>query len=343
MNLIKDCFRFCSNTFISQIDTVNCGIFIDETRKGEWGLGCRCWFFWFCYILYFNVHLIRRAEEKGRRNYSCLMVWGASARPLTLSLSAVFKNAGSWSWATLTSPAYMNSRMAVKCWNGTSFKIMIGCLAGFSSNKAWNIVQNCDTEFRGVILITVNLTLKYGEQADKTILWALQVWPSQANVTSVKDFSSLKCLKEETMLVWKSFHRRQNCCWSPCAIFDVCVCDWVLEKNWRFYLPAKSKQTFLSGSNLEKSLTSFLLSPYRCIKSYFYSLNFLNCKFSSWKLIFLGDFQDKIKFPRSVAFEKSKPVTLTKKSISSQILKLWNVLRGAWVVVFYGLESINRF
>ena len=62
------------------------------------------------------------------------------------------------------------------------------------------------------------LTLKYGEQADKTILWALQVWPSQAKVTSVNDFSSLRCLNEDTIFVWKSFQRRQNCCWSPCAI-----------------------------------------------------------------------------------------------------------------------------
>jgi len=130
--------------------------------------------------------------------YSCLIVWGASANPLTLSRSAVFRNAGSWSWATFTSPAYMNSKMAVRCWNGTSFKIMIGCLAGFSSRRA----------------------LKYGEHADRTILCALHVCPSQASVTSVNDFSSRRCLKEETMFVWKSFQRRQNCCWSPaCAIF----------------------------------------------------------------------------------------------------------------------------
>ena len=39
-------------------------------------------------------------------------------------------------WATLTSPAYMNSRMAVRCWKGTSFRMMMGCLAGFSSSRA---------------------------------------------------------------------------------------------------------------------------------------------------------------------------------------------------------------
>ena len=36
---------------------------------------------------------------------------------VTLSLSAVLRNCGSWSWATFTSPAYMNSRMAVRCCN----------------------------------------------------------------------------------------------------------------------------------------------------------------------------------------------------------------------------------
>ena len=91
------------------------------------------------------VFVTSYCQSSSWETYSCLMVWGASARPLTLSRSAVFKNAGSWSWATLTSPAYMNSKMAVKCWNGTSFKIMIGCFAGFSSNKAWKI--NC-TEFK---------------------------------------------------------------------------------------------------------------------------------------------------------------------------------------------------
>ena len=40
----------------------------------------------------------------------------ATSWKATLSLSAVLRNWGSWSWATLTSPAYMNSRMAVRCW-----------------------------------------------------------------------------------------------------------------------------------------------------------------------------------------------------------------------------------
>ena len=53
--------------------------------------------------------------------------------------------------------------------------------------------------------------LKKGEHAESTILCALHVWPSQASVTSRKFFSVLRCLKEDTMLDWKSFHRRQYC------------------------------------------------------------------------------------------------------------------------------------
>ena len=52
--------------------------------------------------------------------------------------------------ATLTSPAYINSKIAVKCWKGTSLRMMIGCFAGFCSSKF----------------------LKYGLQAQRIILWA---------------------------------------------------------------------------------------------------------------------------------------------------------------------------
>ena len=40
---------------------------------------------------------------------------------------------------------------------------------------------------------------------------------SVAIVTSQKLFSSLRCLKEATMFVWKSFQRRQNC-WSSAMV-----------------------------------------------------------------------------------------------------------------------------
>jgi hypothetical protein len=74
-----------------------------------------------------------------------------------------------------------------------------------------------------IVQHTSNSDLKYGLQADRTILCALQVLPSHASVTSVKLFSSRKCLKDETILDWKSFHFRKNCC---------CSADMVLlEKN----------------------------------------------------------------------------------------------------------------
>lgn len=57
---------------------------------------------------------------------------GVSAKPFTLSLSAVFKKAGSCSCETLTSPAYINSRMACRWLYETSFSIIIGCFDGFS-------------------------------------------------------------------------------------------------------------------------------------------------------------------------------------------------------------------
>lgn len=68
--------------------------------------------------------------------------------------------------------------------------------------------------------ITSSKDLKYGLHADSTILWALHVCPSQAKVTSVKLFSSRRCLNEETMLDWKSFHFRKNCCWSAAIVIS---------------------------------------------------------------------------------------------------------------------------
>jgi hypothetical protein len=67
-----------------------------------------------------------------RSFYSRLIAWGASASPFTLSLSAVFKKAGSCSWLTFTSPAYINSKIACKWLYATSFSIMMGCFDGFS-------------------------------------------------------------------------------------------------------------------------------------------------------------------------------------------------------------------
>ena len=44
-----------------------------------------------------SVHIFREGEVEKQNIYSSLTDWGASARPLTLSLSAVFRNAGNWS------------------------------------------------------------------------------------------------------------------------------------------------------------------------------------------------------------------------------------------------------
>lgn len=200
------------------------------------------------------------------------MAPGASASPLTFSRSAVFKKAGSWSWDTLTSPAYMNSNIAWRWLYATSLRIIIGCLDGFSCIQRdwfihfikfhywfkrkgfWHFLvgrKYIERNYREKVQknhfslfffqtfadsltampvlwyvnernherITSNKDLKYGLHADKTILWALQVCPSQASVTSVKLFSSRKCLNEVTMFDWKSFHLRKNCCCSPAIFF----------------------------------------------------------------------------------------------------------------------------
>ena len=48
---------------------------------------------------------------------------------------------------------------------------------------------------------------------------------SVAIVTSQKLFSSLRCLKEATMFVWKSFQRRQNCWSSAMVEWDRSICN----------------------------------------------------------------------------------------------------------------------
>ena len=61
---------------------------------------------------YFFLLLIFKFEYP-RQNRSEIVK--LKVRMIALSLSAVLRNCGSWSWATFTSPAYMNSRIAVKC------------------------------------------------------------------------------------------------------------------------------------------------------------------------------------------------------------------------------------
>ena len=110
----------------------------------------------------------------GLSPYSSLTDWGASASPLTLSLSAVFKNAGSWSCKYIHQVKvgshvdafchylrnihlsgihelkdrgqmlqfynnywkHMKSYSTLTTWKGTSLRMMMGCLAGFSSSRA---------------------------------------------------------------------------------------------------------------------------------------------------------------------------------------------------------------
>jgi len=79
-----------------------------------------------------------------------------SVRPLTLSLSAVFRKAGKESWGTFTSPAYMNSKINCKWLNGTSFKMIIGCLHGFvyelKFSKLTTICRWCKCKCIGIYL-----------------------------------------------------------------------------------------------------------------------------------------------------------------------------------------------
>lgn len=162
---------------------------------------CFCYFvfflFFFCLFVFVKyLHLLQ--------NHSRLIDDGVSANPLTLSRSAVLRNAGSCSCDTFTSPAYMNSKIACRCEYETSFKMIIGCFDGFSCK--WKEKKNCyvsgnvfefvisveiidwiffvsDPIFCQLNCITSSSDLKYGLHADRTILCALQVCPSHANVT----------------------------------------------------------------------------------------------------------------------------------------------------------------
>jgi len=185
-------------------------------------------------LLRFNDELLQKIALFYKKKVKCdhqpsrLMGAGVSARPLTLSRSAVLRKAGNCSWETFTSPAYINSKMACRWVYETSFRIIIGCFDGFSSNS----------------------DLKYGLQADNTILCALHVCPSHANVTSVKLFSSLKCLKEVTIFVWKSFHFRKNC-WS--AIIDTGISSW-WSKNFQTNIQLLIENTRFNDKNCAMNL-----------------------------------------------------------------------------------------
>jgi len=96
---------------------------------------------------------------------------------------------------------------------------------------------------RAVLQHTSNSDLKYGLQADKTILCALHVCPSHASVTSVKLFSSRRCLNDETILDWKSFHFKKNCC---------CSADMVLteQNKIKLYITQNTTRRHIRNQNV---------------------------------------------------------------------------------------------
>lgn len=60
-----------------------------------------------------------------------------SVRPFILRDSATRRKAVSRSWSTLTSPRYMKSRRLRISTYGTSFRMTIGCLSGWPTNRAY--------------------------------------------------------------------------------------------------------------------------------------------------------------------------------------------------------------
>lgn len=83
----------------------------------------------------FKISIILQNKVKCGHQPSRLIGAGVSARPLTLSRSAVFRKAGNCSCETLTSPAYINSKMACRWVYETSLRIIIGCFDGFSCSN----------------------------------------------------------------------------------------------------------------------------------------------------------------------------------------------------------------
>lgn len=137
-------------------------------------------------VNYLKIAIILQNKVKCGHQPSRLIGAGVSARPLTLSRSAVFRKAGNCSCETLTSPAYINSKMACRWVYETSFRMIIGCFDGFSCVQLISVIMALFDWHQIMffnILITSNKDLKYGLHADNTILCALHVCPSHASVT----------------------------------------------------------------------------------------------------------------------------------------------------------------
>lgn len=154
-----------------------------------------------------------------------------STRPRTCKLRAVFKNSGKCSWLIRTSPLYMKlNKASISCFL-TSRSITMGCWHGF----AWNYKESklnylfylqtlfiC-SNFKFYSLHTLSRDLKYGLHAESTTLCAVNDWPSQARVTSIKSSWSSKCLNDVIILVWNSFQRTEyNWSVSIPPIIDFC-------------------------------------------------------------------------------------------------------------------------
>ena len=131
----------------------------------------------------------------------------------------------------------MNSRMAVRWAKGTSWREVISTPKDDRQVGGWAIemidyLQNDDRMFGRILFQQVFEIRGAGAQNHLVGLGVLALIisynmrcnmrreieaTSVAMVTSQKLFSSLRCLKEATMLVWKSFQRRQNC-WSSAMV-----------------------------------------------------------------------------------------------------------------------------
>ena len=93
-----------------------------------------------------------------------------------------------------------------------------GMLGGVLLQKVLEVWRAC-TEDHLVCLGMLTL-VKQKHQHKKNMVSNTSV----AMVTSQKLFSSLRCLKDATMLAWKSFHRRQNC-WSSAIVVYLVLYD----------------------------------------------------------------------------------------------------------------------
>ena len=99
----------------------------------------------------------------------------------------------------------------------------------------------------------------------RTTLWASTCWPSsQARVTSVNSFSSLRSLKAEVRFSWKSFHCRHSFSSDLWTIFDFSV--WLTKQIFQQRLQSMTEMPpiFLIWQ-IEKN-TIFRSSPFQVSK-----------------------------------------------------------------------------